>query len=97
VSADDQVVLQPSSYTLSSYPNPFNPSTTVRFTVPKLSRVTLTVYDILGRRVTTLAEGLYSPGPHEIVWDCPACPTGIYILQMNSEGAVQQRKMLLMK
>jgi len=98
VAVDPVPRTMPTRYVLSqNYPNPFNPSTTVRFTVPKVSKVTLTVYDILGRRVTTLGEGLYSPGPHEIMWNCPACPTGIYILRMNSEGAVQQRKMLLMK
>jgi hypothetical protein len=94
---DRDFIPHPSSFILSAYPNPFNPSTTVRFSVPKVSRVTLTVYDILGRRVTTLGEGLYSPGPHELVWNCPACPSGVYVIQMNSEGIVQQRKMLLMK
>ena len=82
---------------ITSYPNPFNPSTTVRFSVPKTARVSLSVYDVLGRHVTTLADGMFNAGAHEIQWNCAECPTGVYLLQMNSEGFTQQRKMLLMK
>ena len=94
---DGKPVLPQSFSLYQNYPNPFNPSTTVRFSVPKTARVSLSVYDILGRHVTTLADGLYNAGLHELQWNCAECPTGVYLLQMNSDGFTQQRKMLLMK
>ncbi|MBU0509000.1 T9SS type A sorting domain-containing protein [bacterium] len=88
----------PKDFTLDqNYPNPFNPATTVRFGVPKVVEVRIEIFDVLGRHVTTLAEGVYQPGWHRVIWDCSACPTGMYILRMQTDEKVLLRKMLLMK
>ncbi|MFZ5434128.1 MAG: T9SS type A sorting domain-containing protein, partial [Calditrichota bacterium] len=80
-----------------NYPNPFNPSTTVRFGVPKAAEVKIEIYNITGQHVATLLEGTYQPGWHKVVWDCAACPTGMYIMRMQTNEKVLMRKMLLMK
>ncbi|MDD5088348.1 MAG: T9SS type A sorting domain-containing protein, partial [bacterium] len=80
-----------------NYPNPFNPSTTVRFGVPKMADVRIEVFDVLGRLVATPAEGTFQAGWHTIVWDCSSCPTGMYLLRMNTDEKVLLRKMMLMK
>lgn len=83
-------------------PNPFNPSTTVRFELPHESRVTVAVYDVGGRRVAVLAEGSYGPGEHEAIWlgrDASGAPvaSGVYFCRMEAEGFVGTVKMTLLK
>lgn len=91
----------------AAYPNPFNPSTTVRYDLPEASRVSLTIYDIMGREVTRwqLAE---EPGYKELVWqgnyaNGQSAPAGIYIYRLEAtssetgERFVASKKMVLMK
>jgi len=80
-----------------NYPNPFNPATTIRFGVPHVAEVNIEVFDILGRTVATVATGVWQPGVHSVVWDCAGCPSGMYVLRLQTEDRVMLRKMLLMK
>jgi hypothetical protein len=81
----------------SPYPNPFNPTTTLRFTVVNAEPVQLTVSDILGRTVTSLINGRMSPGAYSITVDGSSWPSGIYFANL-AQGANQQVvKMVLLK
>ncbi len=87
----------PTDLVLSSYPNPFNPTTTISFSLPKAGDVSLKVYDVTGREVQTLAEQRYEAGEHAVTFDGSALPSGIYFAQMNAGTVTQTRKMVLLK
>jgi hypothetical protein len=85
-----------------NYPNPFNPETTIRYTVPGTRRVTITVYNILGRRVITLLDQEQSAGTHQVTWngvDERGAPvaSGLYLYRMVTDGFSEVKKMLLLK
>jgi hypothetical protein len=70
----------PVAFALSqNFPNPFNPSTVFEYTVPVFSRVKIEVFDLLGRRVTTLLDGMSNAGTHQITWECAGLPSGTYL------------------
>ena len=85
-----------------NYPNPFNPSTTISFSLPVDESVTLSVYDITGRLVSTLIDGSLSAGYHDVTWDGrdmygSSVSAGLYIYTLQTEGVSLNRKMMLMK
>ena len=85
-----------------NYPNPFNPSTTLAFELPQASRVTLQVYDVLGREIVRLAQGDFEPGRHEVVFDARNVASGLYIARFVAETedgrvATKIRRMTLLK
>jgi tetratricopeptide (TPR) repeat protein len=86
-----------SSYRLESYPNPFNPSTVVRFSLPTAGMVKLRVFDTLGRVVAVLAEGMYEAGVHEATFDASRLPSGMYITRIEYDGKSIVRRVLLLK
>jgi hypothetical protein len=86
-----------SSYRLESYPNPFNPSTVIRFSLPAAGVVKLRVFDTLGRVVAVLAEGMYEAGVHEATFDASRLPSGMYITRIEYEGKSLVRRVLLLK
>ena len=72
------------SYDLSqNYPNPFNPSTTIKFTIPKRSYVSLKVYDVLGRLISTMVNGLRSEGQHKVIFTGKNLASGTYIYKLD--------------
>jgi len=86
----------------SSFPNPFNPSTTICFTLPVASEVTLSVYDLAGRRILDLHSGEMDQGSHEVQWhgvDFRGTPvtSGIYLYRLEAGERVVTRKMTLLK
>lgn len=96
----------PTDFLLSqNYPNPFNPSTNIAFRIAHSGFVTLKVFDLLGREVTTIINEVRSPGTYTVRWDASGHPSGIYIcrLQVHNKsgraGIVSElsRKMILMK
>jgi hypothetical protein len=100
---NDQSHELPLVYSLEqNYPNPFNATTTIRFRIPRQEHVTITVYNVLGQKVSILADGAFPPGEHNVVWNgCdrrgkPAA-TGIYLYQIKSEGLTKTKKMILLK
>ncbi len=92
----------PLEYSLNSnYPNPFNPSTTFRFSTPKNGLVKFTVHDLLGRVIYSESRDLFA-GNYSFTWDGQnqldqQVVSGVYFLRMETEGFVQTRKMLMMK
>jgi hypothetical protein len=86
------------SFSLSqNFPNPFNPSTVVRYSWPNLSYATVKVYDILGREVAVLLEGMIEPGDHMIEWNAGNLPSGIYYCRLMADGLTRTVKVVLMK
>ena len=85
-------------YELSqNFPNPFNPTTTISFSIPKSSKVKLIVYDILGREVTQLVNGSFNPGKHELTWDAAFLPSGIYFYKLETNKFSDTKKLVLLK
>ncbi len=83
-------------------PNPFNPSTTISFTLPSSSRAELAVYSITGQRVRTLLSGPMTAGTHSAMWDGrddsgKAVSSGVYLVRLRAGKTVSSHKMLLMK
>ncbi|MDK9699697.1 MAG: S8 family peptidase [bacterium] len=81
----------------SVYPNPFNPSTTIAFSLPRSSEVKLSVYDVSGRLVANLGEKNYTAGFHSLQWNASNVAAGMYIVRMEAAGTVSTHKALLMK
>jgi hypothetical protein len=81
-----------------NYPNPFNPTTVVSYQLPAAGRVRLVIYDVLGREVATLADGVMSAGSHSATWNAAGRSTGIYFCRITTErGESAVRKMVLLK
>jgi len=80
-----------------NYPNPFNSSTTISYTLGRESNMKLTVWNIVGQKVATLVDGVVEAGTHEEIWSAANMPSGIYIVQMEVESEVYIRKMTLIK
>ncbi len=93
----------PSEFALSqNYPNPFNPVTHIRFTLPRPDKVTLRVYNLLGREVATLKEEWLDLGEHEVLWNGydrfgRPLPSGVYFARLAGSGHSRTVKMVLMK
>lgn len=82
---------------VGNYPNPFNPSTTINFMLSRAGNARLTVYDITGRAVTTLAEQSFTAGQHSIVWNAAGLASGIYLVRLESAGQFDTHKITLLK
>ena len=72
----------------SSFPNPFRSATTIEYTLERAAEVEVAVYDLLGRKVATLAEGAQAAGTARVTWDATGLPTGLYIGQLRVNGEV---------
>jgi photosystem II stability/assembly factor-like uncharacterized protein len=80
-----------------NYPNPFNPTTTIKFTIPMHSFVTLKIFDLLGREISTLVNEDISPGIYEAAFDGSTFASGIYIYQIKAGEFSSSKKLILMK
>ncbi|MBU1708284.1 T9SS type A sorting domain-containing protein [bacterium] len=80
-----------------NYPNPFNPSTRIAFTLSKTGPVSLKVYDLLGREIVTLMDGVQTAGNHSVFFDGSDLPSGIYFTRLESSELHQVKKMVLLK
>jgi hypothetical protein len=97
-SIKDNVPLIPlTSILYPNYPNPFNPSTTISFSLDKYSRVTLDIFNPLGERVVRLINESLSPGYHKTIWNASGFPSGIYICSLTTGDKVFYRKLILLK
>ena len=83
---------------MQNYPNPFNPVTEIKYTLPKLSKVNLSVYNLLGQRVKTLINEFQPAGTYTAVLDGSRLPSGIYIYRIQTNtGFVKSKKCILIK
>ena len=85
-----------------NYPNPFNPETKVRFALPETGRVKVTVFDMTGRKVTTLVDGVRETGIHSLLWDGKdgfgkPLPSGIFVCRVKFGDRLLTRKMTLIR
>ena len=98
ISLNNLEIIYPTTYNLSSpYPNPFNPTTTIPFSIPQLSLVSLKVYDMKGELVTTLINEQLNIGYHSIDWDGTNQSSGMYLVRMESGEYIETQKLLLVK
>jgi hypothetical protein len=95
INAPDNIM---KSYKLSqNYPNPFNPSTTIQYSIPRLSKVKITLFNLLGEKITTLVDEEKLAGSYQIKFNSDNIPSGVYFYQLKADDFVQTRKMILMK
>ncbi len=80
-----------------NFPNPFNPSTTITFDLPKQGTLSLRVFSAIGREVRTLADGVYPAGSYRVQFDSGDLPSGIYTYELQAAGQRLVKKMVLMK
>jgi len=88
----------PSYYVLmNNYPNPFNPSTTISYQLPKQSKVTIRIFDILGREVATIVNEEKLAGIYSVLFEGNNLSSGIYFYQLNADDIILTKKFVLMK
>lgn len=102
VNAEDESDVPQLAKLFSAYPNPFNPNTTIRFSLPKDNAVSLIVYNLKGQQIRTLAYGSYKKGEQSFQWDGTdsngkAVPSGVYVYKLKGKDVEFTRKMTLMK
>jgi hypothetical protein len=88
----------PAAFALApNHPNPFNPATTIAFTLPAASHVVVKFFDIKGRVIETLTDAQYGPGTHSLRWDAARFASGTYFYRIDAGENVAVRKMTLLK
>jgi hypothetical protein len=80
-----------------NYPNPFNPRTAISYQLSAISDVTLRIYDVLGRQVAELDNGIRNPGTQTVHWNASAIASGVYFYRLRAGSFVETRKMLLVR
>jgi hypothetical protein len=101
--SDDSEPSLPSDFSLSqNYPNPFNSSTEIRFSLPRANDIELTIYNLIGQEVKTVAVGNYTAGEHRLSWDGRdnagnECASGVYLYRLSTDQWSGGKKMLLLK
>jgi len=84
-------------YLYQNYPNPFNPRTNIRFDIPKAGQVKLSIYDITGKVVATVADQYYNAGKYSMDFDASGLSSGIYFYKLEAGENTAMRKMILVK
>jgi len=98
INSEEKEQIIPKEYSLyQNYPNPFNPTTTIKFDLPKDGLVTLDIYDILGRRITTLINENKIAGSYEQIFDASSLASGVYVYKLQAGDFINFKKMLLLK
>lgn len=88
----------PMTYSIKqNYPNPFNATTTIEYGIPEAARVTIDIYDVLGRRVETLVDQYQSAGYHQATWKAGSQTSGMYFFKIQANDYVEQKSMMLLK
>ena len=91
-------VIAPIKYSLEqNYPNPFNPTTTINFSIPEATKVTLTIYNLLGERVSVLVNSELEAGNYSYQWNARNVATGLYIYELRTDNFVSVKKMVSLK
>jgi hypothetical protein len=93
-----EITVNPAQFMLyDNYPNPFNPSTTIRYSIPEASFTTLIVYDALGNKVSSLVNETKSAGTFEVTFDATKLSSGIYYYTLQSGSITETKKMIVLK
>jgi len=79
------------------YPNPFNPSTTIEYTLAASARTSVVVYNVLGKEVVTLVDSFRNAGNYSITWNAASVPSGMYFCRMQSGSFLRTKKLMLLK
>jgi len=87
----------PQSFSLNTYPNPFNPVIRVLFSIPEMGLASVKVFDIRGRELTVLSNQNYQPGYYFAKWDASAYSSGVYFISLKANGTTITQKVLLLK
>jgi len=88
----------PDAFSLAqNYPNPFNPTTTIVYTLPRAEHVSLAIYDLIGRRVTSLVDAREMAGEHEVEWNASRLSSGVYFYMLSAGNQIATRKALILK
>ena len=88
----------PGEYSLyQNYPNPFNPTTNIKFDLHRTSKISLIVYNILGKEIATLVNEKLSAGSYEVDWDASGYSSGVYFYRLITDDFIDTKKMLLVK
>ena len=80
-----------------NHPNPFNPTTTIKYDLPQASYVKLVVYNVMGQNVVTLIDGMVEAGRHQVIWDAKDLSSGVYFYKITAGNFTQMHKMILLK
>ena len=80
-----------------NYPNPFNPVTTIKFDLPNDGLVQLEIFDILGRRISTLVDEYRTAGSYEQVFNASSLASGVYVYKLQAGDFITSKKMVLLK
>ena len=95
---DEKVNKAPTEYLLSqNYPNPFNPNTKIKYSIPKLSFVTIKIFDVLGMEIADIINEEKPAGTYELNWNAANLSSGVYFYSLQAGSFVQTRKMILLK
>ena len=98
IALNDEADSVPATFALEgNYPNPFNPTTTIAFTLPESAPVRLSVFDMLGRQVQVLIDGNVPSGRTEVVFEAGGLPTGTYLYRLSTPQQTVVKKMMLVK
>ncbi|HTR79989.1 MAG TPA: glycosyl hydrolase 53 family protein [Bacteroidota bacterium] len=84
-------------YDFEIYPNPFNPTTTVEYSLSSSARTSVVVYDLLGREIARLVDSVQNAGPHKVNWTATDVPSGVYCCRMRSGNFVETKEIVLLK
>jgi hypothetical protein len=98
----DELTLPGEFALFPNYPNPFNPMTTISYSLPEESNVSIRIFDILGRTVWSNKTFHVNPGIHNIIWSGKnmagnTLASGVYFVEMKAQNFITHRKILLMK
>jgi len=93
-----QETIQPTRFSLEqNFPNPFNPSTKIKYSVPQITQVTINVFDVLGNEIEILVNEEKSAGTYELAWNTASLPSGVYFYQLKAGEFISTKKMILLK
>jgi hypothetical protein len=95
---EDKENMIPHGYSLEqNYPNPFNPATSFSYTLPEATKVTISIFDLSGRKIETIVDDYRQAGTYLVKWDASGYATGIYFYRLSANGFTTSKKMVFMK
>ena len=93
----EEEIVTPLRISLHSYPNPFNATTTISYSLPERGEVSISIYNLIGQRVATVFERAQEAGEHTVTWDARDFPSGVYFARLETGESTETIKMVLLK